>query len=77
MNGMGRTMQASTVNTTSITSGGNTGAVLNYSPQITINGTATPETLAEFGKLLRQHADEIVAIIRRDADNKARLSFNA
>lgn len=77
VNGIDRTIQTGTVNATSITNGGNTGAVLNYSPQITINGAATPETLAEFGKLLRQHANEIVAIIRRDADNTARLSFNA
>lgn len=76
IDGMGRSMQTSTVNTSSITNGGNTGAVLNYSPQITINGTASPETMAEFGKLLKQHANEIVAIIRRNAENTARLSFN-
>ena len=53
-----------------------TGTTLNYSPQITIAGNMTPEVRDEFSKMLRQHANEIISIIRRDAENTARLSFD-
>lgn len=76
MNGMTQNMQSSTANTSNVMNGGNSGASLNYSPQITITGSASQETMAEFSKLLKQHANEIVSIIQRDADNTARLSFN-
>lgn len=77
MDGVTQNMQSSTVNTSNVVNGGgSSGAVLNYSPQITITGTATPETMAEFSKLLKQHANDIISIIQRNDENKARLSFN-
>lgn len=75
-NGISQSLQTSSVDTSNTFNAGNTGATLNYSPNITITGGATPEVRDEFSKMLRQHANEIVSIIRRDAENTARLSFN-
>ena len=75
-NGISQSLQSSSVDTSNTFNAGNTGATLNYSPNITITGGATPEIRDEFSKMLRQHANEIVSIIRRDAENTARLSFN-
>lgn len=74
--GISQSMQSSSVDTSKTFNTGNSGTTLNYSPQITITGAATPEVRDEFSKMLRQHANEIVSIIRRDAENTARLSFN-
>lgn len=74
--GISQSMQSSSVDASNTFNAGNTGATLNYSPNITITGGATPEIRDEFSKMLRQHATEIVSIIRRDAENTARLSFN-
>lgn len=75
-NGISQSLQTSSVDTSNTFNAGNTGTTLNYSPNITITGGATPEVRDEFSKMLRQHANEIVSIIRRDAENTARLSFN-
>lgn len=74
--GISHSIQSSSVDASSTFNGGNSGATLNYSPQITITGGDTPEVREEFSKLLRQHANEIISIMRRDAENTARLSFN-
>ena len=75
--GINQSMQSSSVDASKTFNAGNSGTTLNYSPQITITGTASPEIRDEFSKMLKQHANEIVSIIRRDAENTARLSFNA
>lgn len=75
--GINRSMQSNTVNTSTVMNGGNAGVSLTYSPQITINGPVSQETKAEFSKMLQQHANDIIAIIQRDNENKTRLSFNA
>lgn len=74
--GISQSMQSSSVDASKTFNAGNSGATLNYSPQITITGTASPEIRDEFSKMLKQHANEIVSIIRRDAENTVRLSFN-
>ncbi len=75
--GINRSMQSSIVDASNTFNGGNnSGATVNYSPQITITGNVSPDVRDEFSKMLRQHANEILSIIRRDAENSARLSFN-
>lgn len=75
--GINRSMQSSVVDASNTFNGGNnSGATVNYSPQITITGNVSPDVRDEFSKMLRQHANEILSIIRRDAENSARLSFN-
>lgn len=52
------------------------GASINYSPNITINGSDNPETKQDFLKLLKSHRDEIINMVKRETENKKRLSFN-
>lgn len=73
--GITQSMQSSTVNASTIVSGGNTGPSITYAPQITFTGSAAQEARDEFGKMLKQHANEIMEMIRRYEDNKARLAF--
>ena len=52
--------------------GGNSNFVINYSPTITVpNGTSKDE----FSKLLKQHKDEVVAILKREFERKERLAY--
>ncbi len=51
------------------------GLSLNYAPNIMIQGGMTPETQQDFLRMLRQHGNEIVAIMKRELQNKERLSF--
>ena len=74
--GITQKLNTSTVSASNIYNGGTAGVNLSYSPQITFNGSITPETREEFRKMLKQHASDVVAIIRRDAENTTRLSFN-
>lgn len=73
--GITQSMQSTTMNASTIVSGGNTGPSITYAPQITFAGSTTREARDEFGKMLKQHANEIMEMIRRYEDNKARLSF--
>lgn len=73
--GITKSMQSTTMNASTIVSGGNTGPSITYAPQITFAGSTTREARDEFGKMLKQHANEIMEMIRRYEDNKARLSF--
>ena len=53
---------------------GNKGSsfVINYSPTITMpNGTAKED----FSKLLKQHKDEVIAILKREFERKERLAY--
>lgn len=74
--GISQSIQSTSMDASKTFNAGNSGVTLNYSPQITFTGAITPEVRDEFGKMLRQHANEIISIIRREAENKARLSFN-
>ncbi len=56
-----------TVNTSTIVGGGNTGPSITYAPQITFAGSTTQEVRDEFGKMLKQHANEIMELIRKQA----------
>lgn len=73
--GITQSMQSSTVNTSTIVGGGNTGPSITYAPQITFAGSTTREAQDEFGKMLKQHANEIMELIRKYEENKTRLSF--
>ena len=73
--GITQSMQSSTVNTSTIVGGGNTGPSITYAPQITFAGSTTWEARDEFGKMLKQHANEIMELIRKYEENKTRLSF--
>lgn len=73
--GITQSMQSSTVNTSTIVGGGNTGPSITYAPQITFAGSTTREVRDEFGKMLKQHANEIMELIRKYEENKTRLSF--
>lgn len=73
--GITQSMQSSTVNTSTIVGGGNTGPSITYAPQITFAGSTTLEARDEFGKMLKQHANEIMELIRKYEENKTRLSF--
>ena len=73
--GITQSMQPSTVNTSTIVGGGNTGPSITYAPQITFAGSTTREARDEFGKMLKQHANEIMELIRKYEENKTRLSF--
>lgn len=73
--GITKSMQSSTVNTSTIVGGGNTGPSITYAPQITFAGSTTQEVRDEFGKMLKQHANEIMELIRKYEENKTRLSF--
>lgn len=52
------------------------GASINYAPNITINGSDNPEIKQDFLKLLKAHRDDILNMVKREAENKTRLSFN-
>jgi hypothetical protein len=52
------------------------GAAFNYAPVIHINGDVSESTKDDFSRLLREHYREIVDIMRRHEDNRARLAFN-
>lgn len=53
------------------------GVSINYSPTITITGDgASPDVQQDFLKMLKQHKDEILNMVKKEVDNKARLSFN-
>ncbi len=52
------------------------GVTLNYSPSISVNGAAGPEAAQDFDQILRAHSREIVDIIRREMENRTRLSFS-
>lgn len=73
--GITQSMQSSTVNTSTIVGGGNTGPSITYAPQITFAGSTTQEVRDEFGKMLKQHANEIMELIRKYEENKTRLAF--
>ena len=73
--GITQSMQSSTVNTSTIVGGGNTGPSITYAPQITFAGSTTREARDEFGKMLKQHANEIMELIRKYEENKTRLSL--
>lgn len=73
--GITQSMQSSMVNTSTIVGGGNTGPSITYAPQITFAGSTTQEVRDEFGKMLKQHANEIMELIRKYEENKTRLSF--
>ena len=73
--GITQSMQSSMVNTSTIVGGGNTGPSITYAPQITFAGSTTREARDEFGKMLKQHANEIMELIRKYEENKTRLSF--
>lgn len=58
----------------SATKAGNKGSsfVINYSPTITMpNGTVKED----FSKLLKQHKDEVIAILKREFERKERLAY--
>lgn len=73
--GITQSMQSSTVNTSTIVGSGNTGPSITYAPQITFAGSTTREARDEFGKMLKQHANEIMELIHKYEENKTRLSF--
>lgn len=73
--GITQSMQSTTMNASTIVSGGNTGPSITYAPQITFAGSTTREARDEFGKMLKQHANEIMELIRKYEENKTRLSF--
>jgi hypothetical protein len=52
------------------------GGAFNYSPTINIGAGVTEGTKQDFAKLLRDHYREIVDIMQRFSENKARLSYN-
>lgn len=57
--------------------GASGGVSINYSPTVTITGGgSSPEVQQDFLKMLKQHKDEILNIIKKEVDNKIRLSFN-
>ena len=52
--------------------GGGSSFVVNYSPTISMpSGTSKDE----FSKLLKQHKDEVVAILKREFERKERLAY--
>jgi hypothetical protein len=74
--GYGQAVQAQTV---PVAVGGGFGMAdtsFNYSPTINIGAGVTEGTKDDFVKLLRQHYNEIVNIMQRSMENKARLSYN-
>ena len=51
------------------------GVSVSYAPNITIQGNMSEDAKQDFVKMLRQHRDEIVDIMRRETQNRERLSF--
>lgn len=54
--------------------GGGAGSVV-YSPTINFTGGMSSGSKVEFSAMLRQHADEIMRMIKNENDKKARLSY--
>jgi TP901 family phage tail tape measure protein len=55
--------------------GGGGGASITYAPNITFSGGITSSSKLEFSQMLRQHADEIMRLIKSETDKKSRLSY--
>ena len=51
---------------------GGSSVVVHYSPTITISGSESKE---EFAKLLRQHKDEVVSIMKREQERQERVKY--
>lgn len=51
---------------------GGSSVVIHYSPTITISGSESKE---EFAKLLRQHKDEVVSIMKREKERQERVKY--
>ena len=51
---------------------GGSSVVVHYSPTITISGSESKE---EFAKLLRQHKDEVVSIMKREKERQERVKY--
>ena len=49
---------------------------VNYNQYITFSGNMTERDKQDFSQMLRQHAKDITDIIRRDSNNRERLSFH-
>jgi hypothetical protein len=54
---------------------GGGGVTVNYSPSITISGTATEKDKQEFMAILRKHKSEIVEMVREANEREKRLRF--
>jgi hypothetical protein len=52
------------------------GYSIHYSPNITFSGNGSERDKQDFSQLLRQHARDIADIIKRDINNRERLSFS-
>jgi hypothetical protein len=82
VNGYEQSLQAQTVPAMAIAGGGmaggnsGMGGAFNYSPTINIGAGVTEGDKQDFASLLRAHYREIVDIMQRSAENKARLSYN-
>ena len=74
--GVTQSVESRTMNTSTVVGGGITGPSITYAPQITFSGSVTREAQNEFGKMLKQHANEIMDLIRKYEENKARLAFS-
>ena len=75
--GYGQSVQAQTVPVGSAMGGGfGMGGGFNYSPTINIGAGVSEDTKQDFAQLLRAHYMEIVNIMQRFSENKARLSYN-
>ncbi len=73
--GVNRSIQSGAVNTSSVMNNMG-GASLNYAPSITISGDAsTGSSTEDFAKMLRRHKDEIIEIMQRFSEYKARVAF--
>lgn len=51
---------------------GGASVIVHYSPTITISGSESKE---EFAKLLRQHKDEVVSIMKREKERQERVKY--
>jgi hypothetical protein len=49
---------------------------VNYNQYITFSGNMSERDKQDFSQMLRQHARDIVDIIKRDSNNRERLSFS-
>jgi hypothetical protein len=55
-----------------IGTGGSTNFVIHYSPTISMPNGSNKE---EFSKLLKQHKDEVLNLIRKEYERKERLAY--
>lgn len=55
----------------------NGSGAINYQPQITIQGDATPEQQQRFKELLAQHKGDIAKVIREEQERAAKRSYSA